>query len=392
MRDRAAEGLSVLARRHTWRNSNFGIQIASRVEAALADDNPVVRMHAAEAFAALHADQTSEERVAGLRDLLSTETDVMVTAVLLKLLGGEAHEAPSAVDAALEALADLWADADQSAESQEFGDRALKESEVDRAQDCNDLKVEIITFLALKHETPYAHSTLSGWARGPAKHEELSRAIPFIREYLTPGAEPRLQQRAFAFVTTASTAALDHWVETDSAHGDAAEFTSLQLSELKHVLHVLDTTADQIYFASGAFENTPCDAIDQGAQRVPPSPADMARFADLAIPTLLFCAASKAPPVIHRVVETLVFLAQSDEKRSLKALAEAVTANSAYAHDSLAGGRVIPYLNRLLAEQRDLVLFDEEGVTAFRTLLSAFAGAGNEDALVLAFTFADVFR
>jgi hypothetical protein len=316
----------------------------------------------------------------------------MVSAVLLSLLGGEAHESPRAVDAALEAFADLGADTDQSAQSQKSGDEAGKESEVDRADERNDLTVKIIAFLALKHETPYALSTLSGWASKPAKHKELSRAIPFIREYLAPGAEPRLQQRTFEFVTTASTAALDHWAETDAAHSDAAELTPLQLSELKNVLHVLDTTADQIYFASGAFENKPGNVTDQGAQRDAPAPADIARFADLATPTLLICAASKAAPVIHRVVETLVFLAQVDEKRSLKALAEAVTANSGYAYDSLASGSVIPYLNRLLAEERDLVLFDEEGVTAFRTLLAAFAGAGNEDALVLAFTFADVFR
>jgi hypothetical protein len=49
-------------------------------------------------------------------------------------------------------------------------------------------------------------------------------------------------------------------------------------------------------------------------------------------------------------------------------------------------------LQRLLAEQRLLVLNDEEGAAAFRDLLSAFAAAGNEAALTLAYTFGDVFR
>jgi hypothetical protein len=35
-----------------------------------------------------------------------------------------------------------------------------------------------------------------------------------------------------------------------------------------------------------------------------------------------------------------------------------------YVYLSLASGVVIPYLTRLLAEQRELVLFDQEGVTA----------------------------
>jgi len=393
MRDQAVEGLSVLARREKWRTSDDGVRIASRVEAALADENPVVRMHAAEAFAGLHAEATSEERVAGLRDLLMTEPEVMVSTVLLKLLGGEAHKSPGAVDAALEALQVPGADADQCADSQELSDEGHKGSVVDRAEDeRNSLKVDIITFLALTHETPYALSALSEWANEPAQHMELNRAIPFVRDYLAPGAKFRVQQRTFEFITTACAAALEHWAETDATHVDAADLTPLQLSELKNALHVLDTTADQIYFASGAFECKRGTVSDEGVQREAPTAADIARFADLAIPTLLSCAASKAPPVVHRVVETLVYLAQVDEKRILTALAEAVTARSGYAYDSLASGVVIPYLTRLLAEQGDLVLFDEEGVTAFRTLLAAFAGAGNEDALVLAFTFADVFR
>src|SRR5690242_16293274 len=96
MRDTAIEGLSVLARREKWRTSDHGVRIASRVEAALTDENPVVRMHAAEAFAGLHADATSEERVAGLRDLLITERDVVVSTTLLNLLGREADTSPGA--------------------------------------------------------------------------------------------------------------------------------------------------------------------------------------------------------------------------------------------------------------------------------------------------------
>jgi len=96
--------------------------------------------------------------------------------------------------------------------------------------------------------------------------------------------------------------------------------------------------------------------------------------------------------VIHHVVETLVFLSSVDKRRGLQALADAVAANEGYAYDSLAAGVVIPHLTRLLAEERALVLYDEDGVTAFRKLLSAFAGAGNEQALELAFTFSDVFR
>lgn len=393
MRDRAIEGLSVLARREKWRKSNHGVRIISRVQTALGDDNPVVRMHAAEAFTCLHTDATSEERVAAIRDLLLTETDVMVGTVLLNCLGREAHTSPRAVDSVLGAFAELKAVADQFIDSQDPADESGKRSALDRADDeRNNREVDITTFLALTHQTPHALSTLKSWAKAPAESKELLRAIPYIRDYLAPNADARIQQRSFEFVTTASTSALKHWSEVNAMLTGDVEPTADQLSELKRVLRVLDTTADQIYFASGAFDRRRGNADAEDTQQRAATPEEIARFADLAIPTLLICAGSKAAPVIHHVVETFVFLAQVDEKRSLIALAEAVTAHSNYAFESLASGVVIPYLTRLLAEQRDLVLYDDEGVTAFRTLLSAFAGAGNEDALVLAFTFADVFR
>jgi hypothetical protein len=91
-------------------------------------------------------------------------------------------------------------------------------------------------------------------------------------------------------------------------------------------------------------------------------------------------------------VETLVHLAGVLRREALLAIASAVPARGAYVTDPLAAGTVLPYLRRSLAEQRDLVLANEEGIAALRHLLQAFAGAGNADALELAYSFADVFR
>jgi hypothetical protein len=88
----------------------------------------------------------------------------------------------------------------------------------------------------------------------------------------------------------------------------------------------------------------------------------------------------------------MVFLAPLNEARALQAVAEAVPADGAYPGDPLAGDTIIPYLERLLAEQRPLVLFDQDGVAAFRHLLATFAAAGNQEALALAYAFAEVFR
>jgi hypothetical protein len=88
----------------------------------------------------------------------------------------------------------------------------------------------------------------------------------------------------------------------------------------------------------------------------------------------------------------MIFLAPLDEARALAAIADVVPTGGSYAGDSLAGADVIPYLERLLAENRSLVLHDADGVAAFRHLLATFAAAGDEDALALAYSFADVFR
>jgi len=88
----------------------------------------------------------------------------------------------------------------------------------------------------------------------------------------------------------------------------------------------------------------------------------------------------------------MIYLAPLDELRILQAIARAVPTDGAYAGDALAAAEVMPYLQRLLAEHRELVLRDDAGVEAFRQVLAAFAGAGNEDALTLAYTFGEVFR
>ncbi len=167
-----------------------------------------------------------------------------------------------------------------------------------------------------------------------------------------------------------------------------AELSEEQLAELRGSVEVAHGIAQQIYFASGAFDEK------RGRERSKPAPTsrDLSEFADLAFPILAACASLHVPQCVHAAVQTMVFLAPLDEARALRAVAYAVPADGPYASDPLAGDAVIAYLERLLAEQRPLVLFDVQGVAAFRHLLATFAAAGNQAALALAYTFAEVFR
>ncbi|MFG2045261.1 hypothetical protein [Dactylosporangium sp. NPDC048998] len=192
------------------------------------------------------------------------------------------------------------------------------------------------------------------------------------------------QPRAFRLLDTAAAAALTRWTRSPAEHLAGANLPDEQVAELRGAARVADEIAQQIYFASGAFN------AKQGSP--PPGRDDLARFADLAFPVLARCAMLRLPHCIHAVVETMIFLAPLDEARALRAIADAIPADGPYAGESLAGDLVIPYLERLLTEQRPLVLFDEHGTPAFRHLLATFATAGNQAALTLAYTFADVFR
>lgn len=391
VRDSAVEGLSVLARREAWRNSEYGSRITSRVESALTDANPVVRMQAVQAFTWMRSGSTSEDRVDALRTLLLDEHDVMVGSALLGRLQREAHTSPDAVDSLLAELDQRRFFDGGSSEIQDPADDSKPTNDERAEQERYHRAVGITTFLGLHHETPYSRSTLKEWADAASVSKELSHAISFIRDYFAPVAEIGIQKRAFEFATAGCTSAVTHLDEMSAVLTGKTEATPEQLASLKRAYNVLDTTASQIYFASGAYERKGIDVEDDSPHHGPTT-AELVRLADLAIPLLSICAGSKAAPVIHHVVETLVFLSCVDKRRGLQELADAVAANEGYAYDSLAAGVVIPHLTRLLAEERHLVLFDEEGVTAFRKLLSAFAGAGDEKALVLAFTFSDVFR
>jgi hypothetical protein len=371
MRDKAIQGLGTLAFREEWRKSQHDDLIVGLVKDAMKDENPVVRMSAAHAFHAVYTNIPAPERVRMLGELLQGESNTNVRNVYISLLRPEAHESPQEVDDVLRKLAD---EPESPTETGPTDDDTL------------DLPVEILTFLAMRHQTPFATETVRTWAANAPHSGGALQATHFVRDYLAPESDPAVQDRAFDMVTKAADSCLKHWTTKLEERASNTDPSESERDELKHTVTVLDSVANQMYFASGAFDHKKGDD-DATASR-----AGQERFADLATPVLITCARSTVSGIVHHVVETLVFLAPLDDRRALLSIMEAVASDWSYAYDPLASDAVIPYLKRLLAEHRQLVLFDDEGVAAFRKLLSAFASAGNESALELAFTFSDVFR
>lgn len=369
MRDSAIDGLSALARRSDWRSADDAEMIRAKVADALDDENPVVRMHASEAFGALYGDLDVLQRVQARGDRLMNERDISVQNILLSGLAPELTAAPQSVDDVL----NQFVNRPETSTDAEDGD-----------DDERGLVVDILTVLAIQHRTPFALNILETWIESaPRQNTEALRAIQRLRGIVGPQTEPELQARAFGLLATAADVALAVATRPADEQLDHGDTPGEHMTEAKHALQIIDSIADQIYFASGAF-NKDDDGVTVDLRHE--------AFAARAVPVLSTCAKTGIATILHHVVEALIYLGPLDEKRSLLAIADAVGANIRYAGDSLAGTRVIPYLKRLLAEHRELVLFDPDGVTAFRQLLSTFATAGNQHALAMAFTFADVFR
>jgi hypothetical protein len=366
MRDSGIGGLVALLYRQEWRDSDAGPSIASAVSAAMHDENPVVRMKAARGMRALHAAAIPALRATAIGELVVYEENPIVRALLVDQLGKEAASAPETVDGILERLSGA-------------GDGAVAEPDGDFGRGV----LHLISYLALIPRTPFASGTVERWCREAPAHAAVVEAFAqFARDDLAPPGSAG-QQTAFRLLGTAADAALARFTRDPAEHA-AVDLPEGQLAELHGAVKVAHQIAQQIYFASGAFDEK------RGRERR--RGVDMVGFANLAFPVLATCASLRFPQCVHQAVQTMIFLAPLDEARALQGIAAAVPADGPYAGDLLAGDAVIAYLERLLAEQRPLILFDENGVAAFRHLLATFAAAGNQAALALAYTFADVFR
>lgn len=370
MRDQAISGLVSLASRGDWLSAVQGPSIVAALEEAATDANEVVRMHAARALPVLWRHLEVPEQVQRLGEWLAGEPEPGVVQQLLMVLRPLAATAPGEVDELLRRSAVRGTD---------LGGKTDRDGKA-----VSDLEVGILTYLALVKQTPYATERLDVWARKAHLLDEPRQVVRHIRDYLRPGSA-KTQQRAFELATSIASTCVVHF-DRIVAQDDGERPLPAELSEqVKRIHTTLDRITSQVYFASGAY-----DAKAQG--RTAQVSANNDRLAKLAIPLLITCSQTHAAPIVHHVAETLVYLSALDQRRALLALSQAINPAGAYASDNFGSSVVVPHLKALLADHRHLVLFDPDGVVAFRQLLTSFAAAGSEPALELAFTFSEVFR
>lgn len=371
MRDEAAGGLAHLLTRPVWRDSRSGPALRDAVTRLVTDESPLVRMRAARGWRALHGELDPVARTTALGGYIMAESDGRVLAVLLFGLAGEAAAAPEKVDAVLAEFASRPAGTYLTTHAAAPGANPV---------------APLLAYLAAVPQTPFASDLLAGWVRDAVTHHKsVTRLVHSLGRFLN-SSDGRGQRAAFALLESAAVAARERWQDLQGRQSDETPSDPDALAELRAAATVVDDVAEQIHRASGASDAGTAETKESAPR------GDARRFAEFAVPVLETCAGVPSMQCIHAVVQTLVHLAPLSEKRMLLAVAAAVPERNRYATDPIAGRVVLPYLQRLLAEQRALVLRDPDGLSAFRHLLQTFAAAGNEQALALAYSFADVFR
>jgi hypothetical protein len=245
-----------------------------------------------------------------------------------------------------------------------------------------ELASAILTHLGVINSALFSAQRLSDWLARPLSNTARTQTlIRQLHPYLNPP-DGSGQETTFTLLGTAAHALQAAWREANStlpAGGDGA-FAQVRATAL--IAHQI---AQQLDLAS-----SPRNGGSTAGN--PAAPNANTEFTDHALPLLRELSSVQHPQVTQPVVQALIHLGNTRPAEVLQAIADAVPETGSYVTDPLAASTVCPYLLQLLAENRDLVLGTEPGLTAFRHLLQAFAGAGHSDALSLAYTFSDSFR
>jgi len=382
MRDQAAIGIVSLLARSAWADSDAAPGLRDALSNLSADQNAVVRMQAAHGFLSI-IDANSPSTIVGhLRVRILEEQDENVLAVHLQTLQRvEPAASVSDVDQLIEELAGRPLgtflrrdDPDERSAGADWWDPRI---------DVVELASAILTRLAIVDGALFSLRRLSEWLAWPLRNTARTRTLlRHLQPYLT-SPDGTGEGAAFILLDTTVHAIEAAWQgATTTLTASGGEEASTRVRNAALIAHQL---AQQLDLAADAQNNRARDDLS-----ITRSPDTI--FADKALPLLRELSSVQHPQVTQPIVQALIRLSKTRPAEALQAIADAVSETGPYVTDPLPAGAICPYLTRLLAENRDLVLGTEPGLAAFRHLLQALAGAGHPDALALAYTFSDSFR
>jgi hypothetical protein len=158
--------------------------------------------------------------------------------------------------------------------------------------------------------------------------------------------------------------------------------------DLREVAHLLDTSASELYFASGAYAET----RDSEHDRLAPEARE--RFYREAEPVFDVLVSIGLPSIAHHVLQTLASFVVFDPRGVLLRLDTLLQAGKAWGYqlESLAEVEFVALVERYLAGQRDLLMRDRLAREVLVRALESFVEAGWPSARRLMYGLDDMFR
>jgi hypothetical protein len=367
----AVEGIIALTNRPDW-HASHDRELSALTAPILDSPNPVHRFLAIAALTRLYPEP--DARFNEIQRRLDTESDPHVARRLFAMLSTFVPSRAQDVDAAIRRLADRpsWACASTHPAADDHTGSAEQRADI----------ANVVTALAVVHDTPYARSVLEVWMTHPIDHpNRATQATAWMRSILNP-TDTRLrvaQQRSFHFLQRTTDRLTADWAAAQQPDSSAAA----RQERLGSIIRVAENIGRQIYFASGAHD----DQSGQTSERV----GDMRQFCALAMPLLEHLANVRYPSVTHQIIQTLDHLRLARPRGALLTAAAIVTADTGYSYEPIALDTVHRLVTHYLAERRDLLLTDPTTMSAVRQMLEMYIRVGWDKAVQLAEELDELF-
>ena len=239
---------------------------------------------------------------------------------------------------------------------------------------------------------PAGRRLVDEWIEDIETYADVARTIFFsLREPVTRGDET-LEQLAIR------ERALGVWADLTKAAGDVflsrvpaitgGELSGDALDRFQEVAHLLDVSATELFFASGAY------AEQQKNDQERLTPAVRERFYREAEPVFDVLVEIGAPAIVHHLLETLATYIEFDARGVLLRIGKLLEAGRPWGYqlESLAETAFVQLVERYLASYRDLFLRDAESRRVLVRAIEGFVAAGWPSARRLLYGLDDMFR
>lgn len=355
----ALDAMTRLLYRSEWRHSDRAPDLRTRLTTHLDAPERHLRFLAVLSLPAVHTDPTALASALSARIDAEDDTDVL-TAALSEL---DRTVPPELADPILATAANVRTAGPSITELVINNDAA-------ELRDLLHVWVTAHLNCALQAATPYAKSVVNAWFSDPAVAGSLFRAaVASLRDAFSFRADDTIRDKAFALIRTAAAALKVGLIATPS---DAS------------VVLAADALAQQLYFASGAY--------DGNKDKPRPTANQKAQWFTKVIGTLEDLTTVRHPHSCYRLLETLEFFIDENPLRVFHAVAATIKDDSSFQFESMGAEAVVLIIDRYLAEHRQLFLTQPHALAELRRVLEVFAAAGWPAALHLSYSLGDVFR